>query len=85
MILIIFRIGSQVTVPGVNAGAIQNICNNRNFRIVVTFSGGALSNFIVLNGSFALYHRIHCCPIVTNGYSQRSLSGSNKGKLVVVN
>ena len=34
MILVVFRIGSQVTVPGVNAGAIQNICNYRNLWFV---------------------------------------------------
>ena len=44
-ILIIFRIGSQVTVPGVNAGAIQTFATTGIFGLLNTFSGGALSNF----------------------------------------
>ena len=69
-ILIIFRIGSQVTVPGVNAGAIQTFATTGIFGLLNTFSGGALSNFSLFSmGVSPLYHRIHCCPIVTNGYS----------------
>ena len=34
MILIIFRIGSQVTVPGVNAGAIQTFATTGIFGLL---------------------------------------------------
>ena len=40
-ILIIFRIGSQVTVPGVNAGAIQTFATTGIFGLLNTFSCGA--------------------------------------------
>ena len=55
MILIIFRIGSQVTVPGVNAGAIQTFATTGIFGLLNTFSGGALSNFSLFSMGVSPY------------------------------
>ena len=55
MILIIFRIGSQVTVPGVNAGAIQTFATTGIFGLLNTFSGGALSNFSIFSMGVSPY------------------------------
>ena len=54
-ILIIFRIGSQVTVPGVNAGAIQTFATTGIFGLLNTFSGGALSNFSLFSMGVSPY------------------------------
>ena len=54
-ILIIFRIGSQVTVPGVNAGAIQTFATTGIFGLLNTFSGGLLSNFSLFSMGVSPY------------------------------
>ncbi len=49
-ILLIYRIGSYVPVPGVNVAAVQNAINNRGSSLVGLlnlFAGGALSRFAV--------------------------------------
>ena len=49
MILVVFRIGTHITVPGVNASAIVTFANAGFFGILNTFSGGALSNFSIFS------------------------------------
>lgn len=44
-ILFVFRIGSYITVPGVNASAIQSLANNTFFNIFNMVSGSAMQNF----------------------------------------
>ncbi|WP_192988235.1 preprotein translocase subunit SecY [Carnobacterium mobile] len=48
-ILIIFRIGTHLTVPGVNASALQGLSASSNglFGLLNTFGGGALSQFSI--------------------------------------
>lgn len=55
MILIIFRIGTHITVPGVNASAIQTFATTGIFGILNTFSGGALSNFSLFSMGVSPY------------------------------
>ncbi|QII81513.1 preprotein translocase subunit SecY [Jeotgalibaca arthritidis] len=45
--LIVFRIGTHITVPGVNAGAIQNLASIGLFSLLNTFGGGALSQYSI--------------------------------------
>lgn len=46
-ILVIFRFGTHVTVPGVNAQALVELQNSGLFSLLNLFGGGALSNFSV--------------------------------------
>ncbi len=45
--LIVFRIGTHITVPGVNAGAIQNLASTGLFSLLNTLGGGALSQYSI--------------------------------------
>lgn len=47
MILIVFRLGTYITVPGVNAAEIQTFASSGLFGILNTFSGGALTNYSI--------------------------------------
>ena len=55
MILVVFRIGTHITVPGVNASAIVTFANTGFFGILNTFSGGALSNFSIFSMGVSPY------------------------------
>ena len=55
MILVVFRIGTHITVPGVNASAIETFANSGFFGILNTFSGGALSNFSIFSMGVSPY------------------------------
>lgn len=45
--LIIFRIGTHITVPGVNASSLSSISESGLFNLLNIFGGGALSNFSI--------------------------------------
>ncbi|UJF16240.1 preprotein translocase subunit SecY [Jeotgalibaca sp. MA1X17-3] len=45
--LIVFRIGTQITVPGVDASAITNLASTGLFSLLNTFGGGALSQYSI--------------------------------------
>ena len=45
--LIVFRIGTHITVPGVNASAIQTLASTGLFSLLNTFGGGALSQYSI--------------------------------------
>lgn len=47
--LIVFRIGAHITVPGVNAQAIQTLANSGLFGLLNTFGGGALQNYSIFS------------------------------------
>lgn len=49
MMIVIFRIGTQITVPGVNAAAMAMITGSGNslFSILNTFGGGALQQYSI--------------------------------------
>ena len=44
-VLIVYRIGAAITVPGVNAAALQEISSTGLASILNTFSGGGLENY----------------------------------------
>lgn len=46
-ILIVFRLGSYITVPGVNAHALQSFSSSGLVGILNTFSGGGLTNYSI--------------------------------------
>ena len=44
-VLIVYRLGSFITVPGVNAAALTQIASTGLASILNTFSGGGLLNY----------------------------------------
>ena len=47
-ILIVFRIGTYITVPGINAKALSSVASSGLISILNTFSGGGLTNYSIL-------------------------------------
>ena len=47
VILIVFRLGSYITVPGVNAKALESMSSSGLVGILNTFSGGGLTNYSI--------------------------------------
>ncbi|HIZ71035.1 MAG TPA: preprotein translocase subunit SecY [Candidatus Atopostipes pullistercoris] len=46
-IILVFRFGTYITVPGVNATAIQELNDSGLFNLLDTFGGGALQNYSI--------------------------------------
>ncbi|WP_208559768.1 preprotein translocase subunit SecY [Marinilactibacillus kalidii] len=46
-ILIVFRLGTHITVPGVNASALNELSSSGLFNLLDTFGGGALGSYSV--------------------------------------
>ena len=46
-LILVFRLGTYITVPGVNASAIQEFVNSGLFNLLNTFGGGALQNYSI--------------------------------------
>src|SRR5690625_5639745 len=46
-IILVFRFGTYITVPGVNATAIQELNGSGLFNLLDTFGGGALQNYSI--------------------------------------
>ena len=46
-LILVFRLGTYITVPGVNAGAIQEFVSSGLFNLLNTFGGGALQNYSI--------------------------------------
>lgn len=46
-LLLVFRLGTHITVPGVNAAAIQDLSTTGLFNLLDTFGGGALQNYSI--------------------------------------
>lgn len=46
-ILILFRLGTHITVPGVNASALGDLSSSGLFSLLNTFGGGALSSYSI--------------------------------------
>ncbi|MCZ0718074.1 preprotein translocase subunit SecY [Aerococcus kribbianus] len=49
LMLIVFRIGAHITVPGVNAASIQSLASSGLFGLLNTFGGGALSSYSIFS------------------------------------
>ncbi|WP_178198313.1 preprotein translocase subunit SecY [Ligilactobacillus sp. Marseille-Q7487] len=47
-VLIVFRLGTYITVPGINAKALTSVASSGLISILNTFSGGGLTNYSVL-------------------------------------
>ena len=47
MVIVIFRIGAHITVPGVNVAAVQTLADTGLFNILNTFGGGALKQYSI--------------------------------------
>ncbi|MCI1633465.1 MAG: preprotein translocase subunit SecY [Liquorilactobacillus nagelii] len=47
-VLIVFRLGTYITVPGINAKALTNVASSGLVSILNTFSGGGLTNYSIL-------------------------------------
>ncbi|MFC6463861.1 preprotein translocase subunit SecY [Marinilactibacillus sp. GCM10026970] len=46
-ILVVFRLGTHITVPGVNANALNDLSSTGLFNLLDTFGGGALGSYSV--------------------------------------
>lgn len=46
-LILVFRLGTYITVPGVNASAIQEFVSSGLFNLLNTFGGGALQNYSI--------------------------------------
>ena len=46
-LILVFRLGTYITVPGVNAAAIQELANTGLFNLLNVFGGGALQNYSI--------------------------------------
>ncbi|MDC7952951.1 preprotein translocase subunit SecY [Liquorilactobacillus mali] len=47
-VLIVFRLGTYITVPGINAKALTSVASSGLVSILNTFSGGGLANYSIL-------------------------------------
>ncbi|KRN27841.1 preprotein translocase subunit SecY [Liquorilactobacillus mali] len=47
-VLIVFRLGTYITVPGINAKALSSVASSGLVSILNTFSGGGLENYSIL-------------------------------------
>lgn len=54
-ILIVFRLGTHITVPGINTAALNDLQDNGLFSLLNLFGGGALSNYSVFALSISPY------------------------------
>lgn len=46
-LILVFRLGTYITVPGVNAAVIQGLANTGLFNLLNVFGGGALQNYSI--------------------------------------
>lgn len=69
-VLVVFRIGSYITVPGVNAKALQSVASSGLVSILNMFSGGGLTNYSIFAMGVSPYitAQIVIDPTSTNGH-----------------
>lgn len=68
-VLIVYRLGASITVPGVNAAALQQLSSSGLASILNTFSGGGLENYsLFAMGGFAVHYGPNCRSTATNGH-----------------
>ena len=56
-IILVFRLGTYITVPGVNAAAIQELTSTGLFNLLNVFGGGALQNYSIF--ALGISHTLH--------------------------
>jgi len=49
MLLVIYRLGSQITVPGVNAAAMDKVGSTGLVPLLDTVTGGGLANYSIFS------------------------------------
>ncbi|KHF28894.1 Protein translocase subunit SecY [Anoxybacillus sp. BCO1] len=68
LMLIVFRIGTFIPVPGVNADVLKMQDQFNAFGVLNTFGGGALQNFFYFcDGRHAIHYGIHHRTVTTDG------------------
>ena len=65
-IFAVFRLGSHIPVPGVNAGALQSLSNTGVLGLLNTFGGGALQRYSIFAMGVSPYIT---ASIIANGLS----------------
>lgn len=68
MILFVFRLGTHITVPGVDVTKLQAISSLPFLNMLDLVSGSAMQRFYFFHGGFAIYHCVNYCSIDANGY-----------------
>jgi preprotein translocase subunit SecY len=84
--LIVFRIGSFIPIPGIDAAVLAKLLEQQRGTIIEMFnmfSGGALSRASIFAGYHAVYFGIDYCPLLTVVY-QPLAEMKKEGSLVVV-
>jgi preprotein translocase subunit SecY len=66
LMLVVFRIGTFIPVPNVNADVLKAQDELNVFGILNTFGGGALYNFSS-DGNYAIYHCFDHHSTITDG------------------
>ncbi len=81
-VLIIFRLGAYITVPGINAKALTSVASSGLVSILNTFSGGGLTNYSIFAMGFL---HTSLLKLLSNYFkwisSPDTLNGGNKVKL----
>lgn len=67
LMLIVFRIGTFVPVPGVDASVLQAANEFNLVGFLNTFGGGALAKFYLCDGYYAIHHSFYYRSASTNG------------------
>ena len=86
LILFVFRLGTHITVPGVDASRLREIADLPFLNMLNLVSGGAMQQFSI--SQWVCHHILlrqslfSCCRWIL---CQDLLSGRSKGKLVVRN
>ncbi len=80
-VLLVYRLGAQISVPGVDAKALTNISATGLIPLLDTVSGGGLSNYSIFSMGVSPYITLKSLSNCSKWISCRSLlNGANKGK-----
>ena len=80
--LIVFRIGSFIPIPGIDAAVLAKLLEQQRGTIIEMFnmfSGGALSRFYLCVGYHAVYFGIDHCPAADGCLSAVSGAEERRG------
>ncbi len=81
-VLIIFRLGAYITVPGINAKALTSVASSGLVSILNTFSGGGLTNYSIFAMGVSPYITAQIIiQLLQMDIVPHTLNGGNKVKL----
>lgn len=80
-VLIVYRLGASITVPGVNAAALQQLSSSGLASILNTFSGGGLENYLFAMGVSPYITAQIVVQLLQWTSCRSSLNGQNRVKL----